>query len=235
LVARGDVDPIALVRPFSPFIDYEVIGVRPPAWRGAAALDLPVKGSGSANFNYAGYLEVSRRSFDAAWAVLHEHPIVYLRAVATSWHVYLAAPSKYPGVVGNHAHIAAVDDVWRVGGYGELPAGLVVSNPWEIRFTNIGWSVVASTALVVFASGVALLRRPRRLARTLRAEPAGLFGLSVVLYVPLVANAVEIAENNRYRYEVEPVQIVLTVWLVVVMWRATHRRVSTSQNLECEK
>ena len=43
------------------------------------------------------------------------------------------------------------------------------------------------------------LGRPRRLARIVRSAPGSGFGIFLVLFVPVVSNAVEIWENNRFR------------------------------------
>jgi hypothetical protein len=185
--------------------------------------------NGSANFNYYGYLDVSSRSLHAALDVIRHHPAIYARAVGDSWRIYLAAPGKYAALVPNHDHIAGVDDVWRVAGYGELPNGLTVKNPWEIRVANIGWWVVASFALILVGGFAALTRRPRRLADAVRSRAAGLFGISVVLLFPIAVNATETLENNRFRYEVEPLQVVLAVWLVATWW---HVRRSTERQTE---
>lgn len=61
------------------------------------------------------------------------------------------------------------------------------------------------------------LGRPRRLARIVRSAPGSGFGIFLVLFVPVASNAVEIWENNRFRFEVEPLHIVLTLWLVCAM------------------
>jgi hypothetical protein len=231
LRGAGVVDAVAFVPPFAPWAHYQAAGVPPPEPTGVAVRDVPGKRTGPLpiNFNYDGFLEVDDRALENDLEVIERYPEVYAEVVAEGWQIYLGSPTQYRYLSpDNRSAVRPVEELWRVVGYGESPTSR--DSPWigGWRLDNVGWLVAASMLLVVVALAAAVTGRPRRVAAVVRARPGALVGLSFVLFLPLVANALEIDENNRFRYEVEPLQIVLTVWLVAALAGLARPPVSTT-------
>jgi hypothetical protein len=78
---------------------------------------------------------------------------------------------------------------------------------WRISLT-----IVAATLATVLAGALAAWRIARRRVRPNDAALA-VIGFTV-LTVTLVGNVFEIGENNRFRFVVEPITLVVAVWLV---------------------
>ena len=194
----------------------------PPS--GHPVVDDAVKSDGSPNFNYAGYLGVYRRYMKDALASLRLRPGAYMHGEVTAYVVYLNSPSDYLVRTPNQRRIAALDATWRTLAYGEVPRALTNSarrgqSPLVNRALTAGLVVAALLGTVMVTGGrlmAAVLRRRRP------ADPQViglLFGWLTICYFTVVANAVEVGENQRFRFEVEPLLALVAVGLWHEFWR----------------
>ena len=223
LERQGVVDRVAFVNPFFPFRSYADAGVPTPPPRGVPAVDEQLKANGDTNMNYWGYLEASRRSLDNDLAFIRARPGQYLSQVGSAWEYFLASPSSFHPLDQNRDRIRGLDQAWRLVAYGERPASFDLGVQ-TLNGSSVG--IVTILVLVVLFLGAlaAIVGRPRRL-RDLVRRPSIVFGLSTCLGFAVVVNATEVGENMRFRYEIEPLQMVLVVALVIGTV-ARYRRVS---------
>ena len=225
LVREGDLSSLALRPTFAYYDLYADSGFGTPRSRsGHPVVDDPVKSDGGPNFNYAGYLGIYRQYLRDALASIRLRPGAYLRGQATAFVLYLNSPSDYLVRTDNQRRIAALDATWRTVAYGEVPRALTDSlrenqSPLVNRMFTMGLAVAAVLAAVAVVGGhllVAVVRRRRT------AEPAVvglLFGWLTLCYFTVVVNAVELGENQRFRFEVEPLLVLLAAGLGHEMWR----------------
>ncbi|MDQ4098000.1 MAG: hypothetical protein M3144_09060 [Actinomycetota bacterium] len=225
LVRDGDLSALALRPTFAYYDLYADSGfgtVRPGS--GHPVIDEAVKSDGSPNFNYAGYLGIYRQYLTDALASIRLRPGAYVRGQATAFVLYLNSPSDYLVRTENQRRIAALDATWRTVAYGEVPRALTDSlredqSPLVNRMFMMGLSVAAVLAAVALVGGrllVAVVRRRRT------AEPAIvglLFAWLTLCYFTVVVNAVELGENQRFRFEVEPLLVLLAAGLGHELWR----------------
>jgi len=201
LAAEDPREAILSIEPFSPLGDY--VGLVPlPLPTGIPVLDMPRKSTGAPNLNHLAYLEVSRRSLAATRAFVRRHPAEYLHGVVTSWLVYLRSGADSAWLRDNRLRIA---------GLSRWFDRLVYLQPQPF-INRLGPSHIAWSVFVLLP--LALLHGVRSARRRFReGDPAGaatlLFLVFTVIYVAVVGNSVEIGENNRFRFESEPLALAL--------------------------
>ncbi|HEX2063174.1 MAG TPA: hypothetical protein VHE80_02000, partial [Acidimicrobiales bacterium] len=224
LVRSGELSVLALRDPFEHYSDYADTGFgTPPAEpTGHPILDEPVKSNGGANFNYEGYLGIYRQYGNDARASVRLRPGAYLRGQVLAYTIYLNSPTDFFGGP-NRGRISALDSTWRTVAYGQLPGGLTEgpregTSPLVSRAWTVG--VFAGVALVaVIVSGAGLLMAVLRRRRAVDPPTVGmLFAWATVVYVTLAANTVEVGENDRFRFDVEPLLLVMAACLARRAW-----------------
>jgi hypothetical protein len=176
------------------------------------ALDAPYKSNGEPNFNHRDYIEVSDGMLEGNLYLIRNYPGRYLQRVGTALLLYLQ-----PGP--NSVHFLVDYDFERVHAYRDFLTRYIflggkVERP--IRMLDPRPNLF----IVVFA--VALVTGFYRLAKgPPEARPLEIFMLVSVLWVTLVANLLEIGENDRMRWEIEPF---LAVWLAGLASAVLSRR-----------
>jgi hypothetical protein len=232
LVRDGKADRLVFATPFFPFATYEAEGAEPSAPRGVEAFDAPLKRNGERNLNYGAYIDISRRSLHNDLAAIRAHPHEYLDRVGEAWNLYLGSPSSFMTLDANREKIELADSIWRVVAYGERPESLDLPSQ-TVNGASIGIVTVAIMATLGIGAVVAMIGRPRWL-RNLARRPTMIFGLSTCLGFALVANATELGENMRFRYELEPLQIILAVALWLALARRLRRRRTIAADVRLE-
>jgi hypothetical protein len=228
----GSVDGAAFLPAFSHFAQYHAAGIPRSAPTGIEIRDDPTKSDGAPNFNYDGYLEVNDRLLHSNLVLIREYPSRYAEQVGRAYQYFLSSPTYYGFLDPNRAKIDHYENAWRTLVYGEIPVAL---DPYGGPFAvlNIGWVVAASLLLLLALGAAALAGRPRHLARRVRTEPAVVFGIALVLYFMVATSATELGENNRFRFEIEPLLIVLTCAAVrLIVARRERRPVQPSPSLK---
>ena len=218
----GVVDRVAFVTPFFPFPYYAAAGVPEPGSHDELSVDKQFNQDGAPNLNYWGYIEASRRALADDIEVIKHRPGFYMGRVGYAWEYYLASPSSYGFLTANESKISLVDHAWRVVAYGERPESFGLAS-WTVNGSSIGIVTVGVMVVLLLAALAAALGRPRCLRKLVR-RPTIVFGLATCLGFAVAANATELGENMRFRYEVEPLQFILAISLVVGTAAAYARR-----------
>lgn len=209
LVAEGVLSHYALMFPFQPLEAYGSSAADQPP-RGIPVLDQLRKSTGAYNLNHAAYLTIARHYGEDALTVLVRRPAVYLASLQQSWCFYFRPADQYWLVYGNRAHIAGLSKLYDrfVGWQLQTPAD---ERMCDLRqpstLATFSWSAVA----IFFALPVLMVGLWRRENSPWRVTL--LVAVFSVLFVAAVGNGVELGENNRFRFEVEPLAAVAVVAL----------------------
>jgi hypothetical protein len=186
------------------------------------ALDAPYKTNGEPNFNHRDYAAISRNLLEANLRLIRGYPRRYLERTATAVLLFLQ-----PGP--NSVHFLVDYDFERVHRYRDFVTryfflGGRVERPIRMMEPR------ANLLLLLFPSligvGVWKLFRGPTEHRALHA-----FMLVAVLWTTAVSNLVEIGENDRMRWEIEPF---VAIWAAcLASWvaeAATGSRASDSKS-----
>jgi hypothetical protein len=213
MVAEGSLSEFALVPPFSPPEAYR--SAFPPAEEtGIPLLDREHKASGAVNFHHARYSEVGRRYLHDALVVLRRHPSVYLAGLTSSYAIAFFPASDSPFLLANRRRISGLDLAYSraCGQLRYAPQSSVEALPRQTpaaRALAVGWIVVVVYGACVLYGVVRAftdLCGPR--PDPVRGWVTG-FLVFNMLWVVVVGNALELGENNRFRFVVDPLCVAL--------------------------
>ena len=165
------------------------------------ALDAPYKTNREPNFNHRDYVAISNALLDGNLRLIRRFPGRYLERTATALLLFLQ-----PGP--NSVHFLVDYDFDRVHRYRDLLTrylflGGRVERP--IRMLDPSPNLLLVIFPLLLGVGVWSLRRGPREHRALHA-----YMLVTILWVTAVSNLVEIGENDRMRWEIEPF---LAIWI----------------------
>jgi hypothetical protein len=163
-----------------------------------------------------------------ARAVATAHPRWVARNVAGGAEIWASPASLNPFVYANRDKVAAVDDVDRrlvlLDVAWDPP--IAVPNAWPLaasapdhRF-HVSLTILLTTTVVSVAGLVALVRWRRRTPFHL----ALLIGGGTVLFASVAGNLFEYGENNRIRFVVEPLTLLLAAALAASLIRLLSAR-----------
>jgi hypothetical protein len=178
------------------------------------ALDAPYKTNGEPNFNHRDYVAVSDALLAGNLRLIRLFPGRYLERTATALLLFLQ-----PGP--NSVHFLVDYDFDRVHRYRDFLTRYVflggrVERP--IRMLDPSPNLLLVLFPLLLGVGVWSLRRGRAEHRALHA-----YMLVTVLWVTAVSNLVEIGENDRMRWEIEPFLAIWAACLVSILSRPRSR------------
>ena len=222
LYASGVISPGSFIQPFSSPDRY--YGDAPkPLPTGIPVLDQELKPSGAPNYNNVVFVAVSRQYGRDALRILAAYPSAYLRTVVISYLRCFRPASSDPVLARNAAHVSTLirlEEIVFDGrfSYHRQPAADPVIH-FQQCLSETGWFIAIAYALA-FAIGLVLLLRP-----ALRAQRSSLFFLWFnAVWVVIAANAVEIGENDRFRFAADPLVFALLVAVAVALVRNLRSR-----------
>jgi hypothetical protein len=212
-VERGELSRVSLIDPFSAPADYLPFVPSPQA-TGVPVLDRFVKSEGSRNMNNKIMIDVSRDYFRDSLYLVRVRPRAYARAIVDGGKLYLR-----PTTVGgeNRSRIKVYDDLFnRV---------VLLQTRYLVDF---GWTILAAH---VFALIYGLRLTYRLLRRRLVASVASVTLAYVWLtlaYTTLIVTFAQVVENDRIRFFLDPLVVILVAVPVrdalhsVVLRRSPH-------------
>lgn len=192
LIASGRLSPLARIGGFLPpgtYVPYEAelphVEVN---WRLAThpALARPVKNGGQPNFNYVGYVRISRRLWRDAVTYIVANPRRYAANVAASLRQFARPASDYAFLEPNRTRLAPWTD-------------------WVRRIVypdGRGWLIWCAVLIAVLGGLVVAWSRSVRATDGTRF--AALFVATTVTWFIVVGNGLEFGENNRFRVAIDP-------------------------------
>jgi len=194
LVARGELSRVSSVDPFRPPAEYASV-VSIPAPRGIPVLDRMTKSSGEPNMNHLLLVGVSRDYFKDSIRLIRLRPRAYPSAILEGGKLYFRSSSDlFPG---NRDPIL---------GYVKLFDRIVLL---RVGFGEIAWTLVFAHVLALLYG----LKRTsdiirRRVEATPEAVTIAYLWLTLV-YVTAVVTFTQVVENNRIRFFLDPLVIIL--------------------------
>ncbi len=227
LVKQGYLSPFALIPPFRNAKVYLKLLPRTPA-TGIPVLDNAETSLGTRNQHHLVYAEAGRYYLKDALRLIVREPGVYARSLLQSAYIYFHSATDYEFVEGNLKRLAAFDRFWNRAFYWQMQSGETAGERLNrLSAAHFGWGILAAFALAL-GGGIDFLRAARARLR----EPRSLLVLFMVyniLYATAVGIAMEIGENNRFRFTIDPFILLLmffTARRLFAFWRG---RLTSSQ------
>jgi hypothetical protein len=223
LVRRGDLSRQALILPFTAPEAYRPF----PPRSGVAVLDERRKTGGEINYNHRIYVDVSDRYFDDAVRFIRSDPWEYVRLIQYSFRFFWLPTDDFVVLEPNRRHIDGLDRF--VNRFVFLQPSSYFSP--ELRgytrpvsahapgATQLAWGAVSIYLGACIATVAAAWALTRRVRSNLPAAVAILFLGVTVFYVTVVSNALELGENNRFRFETDPAAWVLLIVAITLAWQ----------------
>lgn len=232
MVEAGLLSPVSLQQPFSRLERYPgfVAATQPT---GIPVLDRKSKSNGPPNFNHLAYAAISRQYRDDALRVIRMQPAVYLQSMATAYLIFFKPSSDYPFVQENRVRIMSFARL-----YNRVVAGQPVypANPgFDFQGSGtIGYFIVIGFGVCILYGGVLAIRFLRQPGDVSRQDAVLLFLWLNLLYVTIVGNAVEMDENQRFRFLINPLLVAMLATLAVRVTRRgiERRRFATWSQLD---
>jgi hypothetical protein len=219
-VRAGELSRFALETPFG------LANTRPELFRneprrGVRLLDATHKSTGAPSLDHAAFLRICPHYLQDAKKVFRDDPDTFKRAVQESAFIYLRPPSQYTYLDKNRVKLAGIDRAYGLLFYGQIrPAtdyrvlDSVPRGDYRVsqRIGQVAWLALGA---YLAATGLALLcvwravraRKPSTLALV---AAYLVFNIAWVTLVSLVLGA---GENNRFRYQTDPLVLALVAVL----------------------
>lgn len=212
MVKSGELSEFALIAPFrNPLVYLKLLPET--SITGVPVLDKPETSDGGRNHHHLVYVQASNHYFKDAIQVIRARPDLYLHSIRQAAYIYFHSASDFDLINGNRVHVQILDLWWSRIFYGQWRGDETsIDRNSSVSPSHVGWWIVASFVIAVTGSIVFLWKNRGRLAdpQTLLV----LFMIYNILFVTLIGNTMDIGENNRFRFTVDPFILLLLVFLV---------------------
>jgi len=199
-----DSTRISTIEPFSPLRYYHAFSdtTRRVAYAGLDDRDLLTASKNGydtlMNLNHVDYLGISQQYMEDSKAYLKQHPGAYLKVVLQSSIMFFAPATRYPYAEEPSRKIKYYDLVYSFN-LSQFTSG---KGPRRIALTLSAIPKFFIYLCVFYLLGMDIYRRKK-------ISPLNLFILCTISYVFVTSSLVEHYENMRFRYEIEPLFLVL--------------------------
>lgn len=212
LVRSGKLSEFALIPPFrNPQVYLKLLPGTPLT--GIPVLDEPETLLHTRNHHHLVYAEASQMYLRDALRVIYLMPEYYLRSIGQACYIYFHSPSDFDPIVGNRNKILPFDLWWDRIFYGQWQGDETsIERNSSAAPEHVGWWIVAGFLIVIAGSAALLWRNRGNLA-----EPENvliLFMAYNILFVTLIGNTMDIGENNRFRFTIDPFLSILLVFFL---------------------
>jgi hypothetical protein len=207
LVDAGTLSPSALAPGFARPLLYPRAYFDPPPATRVRALYWEEKTTGGPNYNHAAYIRISDELLrDSLWVIRHR-PRLYLASVREGWRTYFRSPAdlRFLGSE-NLGAVQPASDLYDAFFFLRQRAPGSDDDP---RAPARYWGLILGLP-IVFGVGLAaaLGRGPGRGLDPSQRRLAGFLCFNIA-YVAVVGNLLELGENNRFRFETDPLSVCL--------------------------
>jgi hypothetical protein len=231
LIARGVASPFFAVKPFSAVADYRpLLPPLPPT--GVTVLDDEYNSAGKTNYHHRIYAAVAPHYAADAARVLRAEPWLYARGLADAASLFFRPASDFEYFGGLRRHAPRWQWLYHTVLYGQLTAPppeqketRAEAHDLRALARRIGWFILFGVPLL-FVHGCARLRAARRAGDASGAATLA-FLLLTIAYLSAVAIGLNVGENQRYRFLLEPFLFVL-----LALWLQTSRPQTPASNPE---
>ena len=176
-----------------------------PPKRGIPILDEPLKSTKADNFNHAYYLPLSERMTGDAVRFIGTRPDLYFKSVWLGLSIYFHSSSDY--LLLKDKPTPQLESWWDAIFYGQFSNyGEDPTNRWRIKPAYIGWGLLIAYAGAILY-GLKVLYTRERYSHDLVGTIA--FMTSTIVYFTFMANFFDLGENNRFRFALDPLVLML--------------------------
>jgi hypothetical protein len=211
LVDDGTLSPVSLADPFSDLSAYRGT-YEPPAPTGIPLLDRTHMANGDANRHNLAYVEISEKYMRDALALIRRRPDAYADSIVDGLQLFLTPSSDFLFVEDNRQEIRP---------YEHLFNGVVLGRTPYVR--GISWGILLAYVIALAYGAAVVARALRRRDGDPAALTVGFVWLTVV-YVTLALVLAQVTENQRIRYLVDPLTVVLLALAVQAVIRTFEAR-----------
>ena len=239
LVAKGELDPIALIYPFQHIEAYQQF-IDPVSNTGIPVLDQKTNTFGEPNYNQLAYMQVSDLYLQESLKVIRKFPQAYKAGLILAWEIYFRSPTEFLFVSDNREKIAGWVNLFNRVVYGVPGEGIYQILPGDfLDFVDLSQIGIFSVLSVLFSFGLGLYIFIKLVIERNKAPEPAMLVLFIacvnIVYVSLVSNSFDVAENNRYRVELELLIFVVTAWFYQEVYNFFRRIIKKSENLADKK
>lgn len=211
-IKQGKVSELALVPPFrSPEVYLKYFPDTPLT--GIPLLDEHYTFNGYRNQHHRVYVPAGERYWKDSFRLIALAPYSYLHSIQRSSYIFFHSATDYKQVTGIRLPVNEMDTLWNRVFYGQWQKDESLAERAE-RFSpaNLAWSIFIGF-LIAIVGGCACLWYLRA-----RLDPS-CFALLVfllwnLLYVSAIAVTMDIGENNRFRYTIDPLALLMFVFVI---------------------
>lgn len=223
MIERGQLSNLALIYPFSVSADAFPTYLTQVKPSGVPILDQVLKSSGFTNFNNLAFIDIAHQYQHDALASLTSHPLDYLKNVVKAVFIYFRPSDDYGLVKVNASHIEFVDRLYNLLIFGQpvygIDAQASVEDLIAINVGRVGFFIVIIFGIVIVYGLRLLLKLFTQKPLDLPLALTVLFIWFNLVYVSVVGNTLDIEENNRFRFAIDPLMLImggfcLSQWLI---------------------
>ena len=224
LVLSGKMSAVSLVAPFSTVAEYRDFAPTRPLvanvpTKGVPVLDREGKAESGINLNNFAYISLSKAYLaDGLRVILLRLDVYIQKGLQRSTFIFFLPASNFTSLPNRKA-IADWDTLYNTvvdGQFEHVTKGLY---PNADKPLNLSLWVIACWAATLIYGCVLAWRVLRRKGSDPAAVVPFLFMWLTILYVSVVGNMFDIGENNRFRFEIDPL---LVICGAILLQQAVH-------------
>ena len=204
LIEQEKISPYPVIEAFRSIEVYQDF-MQIPKPRGIPILDQPLTSTESVNFNHVFYIGLSERMLRDALNFIRAHPGLYFASVKQGFSIFFHSSSDY--LLLKDKPTPQLEALWDRVFYGQLSSfGENPRNRWENNPAYVGWFLmIAYIAAVIYGLKLSFA------LDTSNAAFIGVVGYMTftIIFFTLMANFLDLGENNRFRFALDPFVLLL--------------------------
>jgi hypothetical protein len=204
LIKTGQLRQYPVTEAFRAIEDYD--GLIPiPSPRGIPVLDENIKSTEAINFNHTFYIPLSEVMLRDATHFIRIHPDLYLASVKQGLSIYFHSSSDY--LLLKDKPTPQLETWWNRIFYGQFrDYQRDFNNRWKSDPRYLGWFlVIAYVAAIIYGVKVVVARNKSDRAFVVVIA----FMTFTIIYFTIMANFFDLGENNRFRFTLDPLVLLL--------------------------
>ena len=223
LVNQNKLSKLSLIPPFGHLEEYYNF-IKPHKRFGITCLDKNITASNKINFNNFDYIAISKLYMEESKKALYYAPEYYLKNSLASFYLYFRSPSDYKYFANpNNDKIRTYDRLFNLLIYGQAQTYSVLTDKEKVNIKNntgfltqISYTGVLSIILIPCSIlfSIYYLYKKRK-ALSLSVKGVIIYINMNIILVSVLVNLVEVGENNRFRFEIEPLLYILSGLLLM--------------------
>ncbi len=227
MASRGELSEVTLAPRFHPVDSYPEKYRHTDGFPDVPALREAKKSTGADNYNHLAYISISQDYLKDHLYIIRHRPRVFFGSLACAWACYSQPSSSLPVLSSNRRHMVLMEHL-----YDRIFYGVTPSRAWlalQSKVTPAHWRrhhplrglfscLTIGLPLLVISALLLTADRRRAAAGLGRSQRALLLFLCFnIIYTAVIGNLSECGENYRFRFESDPLYVVL-LGVMVQYW-----------------